>query len=123
MPLHLYVAYWEGKPAAWAALSLERVLPGLHEVHTLRHMQRNGIGRGLVSHVHDQARNVGSRMAVAVSCEEGLNLYASLGFEGHRVMDVYLHTYDQTGRLDRVRIYSQPDEAVLERAADGLETP
>jgi GNAT superfamily N-acetyltransferase len=75
-----YLAFWEGEPVATAMLFPAAGVAGIYNVTTLAAARRRGIGAAITRRALGDAKAAGLSTAVLQATEEGLGVYASLGF-------------------------------------------
>ena len=85
----LFLAYWEGKPAATALLFLQGNAAGVYFVTTLPINRNKGIALALIMNLAKYAKNFGYKFCVLQSSKEGLNVYMRAGYKECCRVDVY----------------------------------
>jgi GNAT superfamily N-acetyltransferase len=88
-PLHHYVGYQDGQPAACATLSVGRNGAGLDNVATCARFRRQGWGAAMTRHVLGEARRLGCGLVCLEASEMSLGLYQRLGFRDGYQREVF----------------------------------
>ena len=79
-PIRLYVGYLDGAPVATAELTVSEGAVGLYNIATLEAYRRRGFGTALTLRPLLDARREGHALAVLQASQQGVGVYARLGF-------------------------------------------
>jgi ribosomal protein S18 acetylase RimI-like enzyme len=90
LPLHNYVGYVDGKPVATAQLFLGAGVAGIYWVSTVPEARRQGIGAAITQTALREARELGYRLGILHSSEQGKGVYHRLGFVEYCRMSHYI---------------------------------
>ena len=84
-PLHHFIGYQDGQPAACATLSVGRHGASIDNVATCDRFRRRGWGSAMTRHAMAEAGRLGCTLVCLEASDMGLGLYQRLGFrEGYR---------------------------------------
>ena len=88
-PQRLFLAYWNGKPAATSLLFLNETTAGIYFVTTLAGYRKKGIGQELTKATMRYAQTAGMRYVSLQSSPDGLHVYQQAGFKEYCRADIY----------------------------------
>jgi ribosomal protein S18 acetylase RimI-like enzyme len=87
----LYIAFWEGIPAAAGIAIIHDKIMSLHRIGTLSEFRRRGLGKALSYAMLVEGRNNGLKKAVLAASDTGKLLYEKLGFVQYDVFNIWVH--------------------------------
>lgn len=97
----VYVANWNGLPAAALATLVAGETVGVYHVATRSGARRRGIAGNLVRFALREARDAGCTLAALTATPEGRHLYEQLGFRACGSIEQWLPGYRLTVQLTR----------------------
>jgi GNAT superfamily N-acetyltransferase len=88
-PQHLFLACWNGKPAATSMVFLNENTAGIYFVTTLSPYRKKGIGLAITKETMRFAQNAGMHYVSLQSSPDGLHVYQQAGFKEYCQADIY----------------------------------
>jgi GNAT superfamily N-acetyltransferase len=89
-PVHFYLGFYNGCPAATTAIHYKDSIVGIYKVATRPGLRRKGIASSILQNILEESMVKGYKWAVLHATEEGYYAYKKLGFETYCQFHVYL---------------------------------
>jgi len=94
-----YIGYDQNKPVACSTLFLNAGAAGIYHIGTPPDLQGKGYGTAITFYTMGVARDLGFRVAVLRSSQQGLSIYKKLGFTEYYQLRQYRSDLGLLGRI------------------------
>jgi predicted acetyltransferase len=85
-----YLGWLDDTPVSTATLVLSGKVAGVWNVGTLAEYRRRGVAAAIMRHILSDARSLGFQSSMLLASNDGLSLYARLGYETLSTVRVFV---------------------------------